>query len=708
MSAQQNIPPKWDWIPCNYNLKTEVKKKVVVWNLQPAIVLTNPNEEGPDPHVKLYIDTEKSLQYTDELGWNWHKSWNLPNISVRLEIKDAQTNESLLSPKNLYAHIFAVKAVIDQPDNFHLVDVGIRGTSKLELVNGQAFFQAIKFFSTSYNNEGVKFHLVLCIYIMNEDDDVPKILNATISPPIFVDSRKSARDSQIMLEKKMSSFVEPFLPENLDRAFIKRENKKKNDTEIKIFNTLDGLFNYLTAPNIRHKVKHPLFLALKFSYCVKLFYNNQILQQNKNEQLLEQLQKKLTKEHCSNKPLNSTGSTLDDKFFILYVEESPDNFKHKKINEAIESLACPSLGIIFSLNRLPPIFDDITGGTQEGVNEMISTYRKCYSNLLAAAKMIRSSEVDDDGEEGESLSEDEEQESYSEDEGPSSQPVKKIKPNPPARESKYNKKQANNDSEEESDEENAYQEKPAPKTNKPQQFSTKVENVKDMNGTEDNNWNTNSNIQTAAQQSQVINNPQKIANSQAGMVQPQTQVAQVQQQGQQMGQSVIQGGEVSQTPQGQFASGQPGQSAMNQQQMMKGGMVQNPQMGFNGQPGTPQAGMPQQQQMMMPNMVFPGPNMAMNPGMGSMIMMPMGGFPMGGMPGMVMQQQFPPQMQFGQPFVMQGQNPQEVSQMMMGNPMGYPAMWGNPQGQQPGANPQGAPFNTMMMGMSQGPQGNPQ
>jgi len=29
---------------------------------------------------------------------------------------------------------------------------------------------------------------------MNDEDDTPKILNATISPPIFVDSRKSARD----------------------------------------------------------------------------------------------------------------------------------------------------------------------------------------------------------------------------------------------------------------------------------------------------------------------------------------------------------------------------------------------------------------------------------------------------------------------------------------------------------------------------------
>ena len=53
----------------------------------------------------------------------------------------------------------------------------------------------------------------------------------------------------------MTSFVEPFLPDNLDKAYIKRENKKKNDTEIMINNNSQGLFDYLTAPNIRHKVK---------------------------------------------------------------------------------------------------------------------------------------------------------------------------------------------------------------------------------------------------------------------------------------------------------------------------------------------------------------------------------------------------------------------------------------------------------------------
>ena len=94
---------------------------------------------------------------------------------------------------------------------------------------------------------------------------MPKILCATISPPIFVDSRKGARSLVLILEKKMNSFVQPFPPETLYKVYIKRENKKKSDLEILIEDDKEGLFDYLTAPNIRHKVKHPLFLIMKFS-----------------------------------------------------------------------------------------------------------------------------------------------------------------------------------------------------------------------------------------------------------------------------------------------------------------------------------------------------------------------------------------------------------------------------------------------------------
>lgn len=39
--------------------------------------------------------------HNDELGWNWHKSWNLPNITIDIKIKDGATGETILPPGDL-------------------------------------------------------------------------------------------------------------------------------------------------------------------------------------------------------------------------------------------------------------------------------------------------------------------------------------------------------------------------------------------------------------------------------------------------------------------------------------------------------------------------------------------------------------------------------------------------------------------------------
>jgi len=77
--------------------------------------------------------------------------------------------------------------------------------------------------------------------------------------------------------QKLSSFIDPFLPENMDKKFIKRESKRKYNSDESIDNNIEGLSNFFSAPNIRHKVKHPLFLAVKFSNCVKIYYNTNII-----------------------------------------------------------------------------------------------------------------------------------------------------------------------------------------------------------------------------------------------------------------------------------------------------------------------------------------------------------------------------------------------------------------------------------------------
>jgi hypothetical protein len=49
---------------------------------------------------------------------------------------------------------------------------------------------------------------------------------------------------------------------------------------LEVLNDIGGLLTYFTAPNIRHKVKHPIFLAIKFSNCLDLFYNSDYIRGN--------------------------------------------------------------------------------------------------------------------------------------------------------------------------------------------------------------------------------------------------------------------------------------------------------------------------------------------------------------------------------------------------------------------------------------------
>ena len=67
--------------------------------------------------------------------------------------------------------------------------------------------------------------------------------------------------------------MNPFSPDNFTKRFVKRETKKKESIEEDIQNNIEGFFSYLTAPNIRNKVKHPVFLSVRFSNCISLFYN---------------------------------------------------------------------------------------------------------------------------------------------------------------------------------------------------------------------------------------------------------------------------------------------------------------------------------------------------------------------------------------------------------------------------------------------------
>lgn len=228
---------------------------------------------------------------------------------------------------------------------------------------------------------------------------MPKILNSIISPPIFVDSRKSARDSNIIQNKKQQYFTNLFHPSFLEKNFIKRENKKKNVTQIPIKNNFIGLYNYLTAPNIRNKTKHPLFLAIKFQACFEIYYRRLLIEELDQDEkgfeskmqrhLILKLQQMLSDDEYDDQDRQSSqgerqeckddrNSQLCFQFILLgYNQNDPNEVQQlRKIMEFIDNIQ--NQYIVF-IQKHQDIEDDFI---KLEINHILTTnYKQIFNNI---------------------------------------------------------------------------------------------------------------------------------------------------------------------------------------------------------------------------------------------------------------------------------------------------------------------------------------
>jgi len=87
---------------------------------------------------------QKPVLYDEKIGWQWHKSWNIPNISVELL-------QPL--PNKAWAQIFATKLKKEESGKAALLDVGLKGFAKKDLTKQSVTFAGLKFITTSYYHE---------------------------------------------------------------------------------------------------------------------------------------------------------------------------------------------------------------------------------------------------------------------------------------------------------------------------------------------------------------------------------------------------------------------------------------------------------------------------------------------------------------------------------------------------------------------------
>ena len=147
-------------------------------------------------------------------------------------------------------------------------------------------------------------------------------------------------------------------------------------------------------------MKHPLFIAIKFSHCARLLFNTKQLSPGITlNELINSLQRKIAKDHYS-RHQNKNQAKPEDKMFILQVMAESDNSRSKKIAESIDALECNSLAIIYGNNPLPSFFENFSS-----LGNMGTVYKEEFSQLFITTRSIFDVDLSEEEEEEEPFSE---------------------------------------------------------------------------------------------------------------------------------------------------------------------------------------------------------------------------------------------------------------------------------------------------------------
>lgn len=218
----------------------------------------------------LCVQLSRDLAWDcNKRSWRWHKTWRVPDCLVTADIN------ALHGVADLEAHL-SVVCQAELPH--HLEEAGVQSldrmsrTAALQLVDGRCRFSRLRLVATTSTSGGRMFHFV--VSIVKREGNSATALASVISTAFAVYSRKNADkkrkavDRDAMISGRWSegySFV-PFEPKELDRTFIKKTTNAEGVlVEEEITNSWEGLLAYFQAPNIRFKIRHPLFLAIRFS-----------------------------------------------------------------------------------------------------------------------------------------------------------------------------------------------------------------------------------------------------------------------------------------------------------------------------------------------------------------------------------------------------------------------------------------------------------
>eukprot|EP00178_Gracilaria_changii_P007186 TRINITY_DN22_c0_g1_i1.p2 TRINITY_DN22_c0_g1~~TRINITY_DN22_c0_g1_i1.p2 ORF type:complete len:696 (-),score=84.99 TRINITY_DN22_c0_g1_i1:7759-9846(-) len=321
-------------------------------------------------------------------SWRWHKTWRVPDCLVTAD------TSALYGVGDLEAHL----SVVCQGEKPHqLQDAGVQSLDRsqpyasLQLVDGRCRFSRLRLVGTTSTFGGRLFHFVVSI-VRRERENITAIASV-ISTAFAVYSRKNADkkrkvvDREAMMSGRWSegySFI-PFDPKELDRKFIKKAvNTEGVMVEKEITNSWEGLLAYFQAPNIRFKIRHPLFLAIRFSSVLVILRDSLRFPQESEEALRSFICSCGFPLNCKRDPAVKIGhGEFLPPWLIAFRNSAMSDCSHEilqKLSDLMKVVKGPALGFVPDDSLLPqrysPTFD---------VTSLGQLYSKLYAIEFASS-----------------------------------------------------------------------------------------------------------------------------------------------------------------------------------------------------------------------------------------------------------------------------------------------------------------------------------
>jgi hypothetical protein len=150
---------QWVWHPNIYDLKTATVDSTQIWNCSPYVMICSFLNSEEDPEVVVNIEMDKEFKWSPDVGWIWHKTWNIPTISLGMTMVDKNTMQELECPMNIEVNLYAAKLVTNQANMIYFSSIPLKGETSYKLVDGRVTIEGVKFDTTSYNHNVRAFKL---------------------------------------------------------------------------------------------------------------------------------------------------------------------------------------------------------------------------------------------------------------------------------------------------------------------------------------------------------------------------------------------------------------------------------------------------------------------------------------------------------------------------------------------------------------------